>query len=509
MRRLRAVLCALLSAAAIGAGLVSAGQPAIAAPATDTLSWGDCPAGSIPPPVQGLPRAADLKCAALSVPLDYRDPHGRHITVEVSLLASRNPAARRGELLLNPGGPGGSGLPLPVEIGTVGPQPLIDAYDLIGFDPRGIGASTPVTCDMTVAQEQEVLSWPLVPGGVPANAAVDKQIAEQCQAASGSLLPYITTANTARDMDRIRIALGERRISYDGVSYGSYLGAVYATLFPGNTDRVVLDSNVDPTKVWREVFREWGPGTEIRFPDFENWLAARAAQYGLGDTPEKVRATYFALAAKLDRTPLNGLTGNLFRAFTRGSMYNDASFPQLAAVWQQVAVGAATAAVAASAAPTDNPFAALLAVICGDTTWPRSVPRYEADVAHDSRLYPIAGALAADVTPCAFWPTRPVEPVVPISSYGPRNILLLNNLRDPATPYAGALNMRRALGSRASLVTVDAGGHGVFLFGANPCAADVATQWLVAGKLPGDTFCGASAAPRSQLAIPLSPSQLF
>jgi hypothetical protein len=202
-------------------------------------------------------------------------------------------------------------------------------------------------------------------------------------------------------------------------------------------------------------------------------------------------------------------------------MYSDASFPQLAALWQQVAAGTVTAGDVAAmdmaagqmsetAVPADNTFAALLAVICDDTTWPRSVPRYEADVAHDSRLYPIAGALAANVTACTFWPTRPVEPVVPITAHGPQNILLLNNLRDPATPYAGALNMRKALGSRASLVTVDEGGHGVYLFGANnPCANDLATQWLVSGKKPGDTFCGASSAPRSRLSVPFKPSQVF
>jgi pimeloyl-ACP methyl ester carboxylesterase len=501
MRQARMIIGGLLAVLTMGMSLVAATGPATAATSADQLAWGPCPPGTLTAAESQLPAAALLQCASLTAPLDYRHPAGRTITLEVSRIASSAPAARRGVLLLNPGGPGGTGLDLPVLIAGLAPQTLLDAYDLIGFDPRGVGASTPVTCGMTIAQEQDVLSWPLVPGGVPANAVADRQIAAQCQADSGALLPYITTANTARDMDRIRIALGEQRISYLGYSYGTYLGAVYANLFPNRTDRVLLDSNIDPFLLWHNVLRAFGPADEIRFPDFETWLAARSAQYGLGSTPQQVRATYFALAAKLDAAPLRGLTGNLFRAVTRNALYSDANFPLLAQLWQQVAQGTAgasalpqvTAPRAPSAAPADNEAAALLAVWCDDVTWPRSVPRYEADVALDSRLFPIAGAMAADVMPCAFWPDQPLEPVVPISSAGPRNILLLDNTRDPATPYFGALGMRAALGRRAAFVTVDQGGHGVYLVTPNVCANDLGTAWLVTGALPPtDRYCPAA-----------------
>lgn len=510
MRQARMIIAGLLAVLTVGTSVVTAAGQATAATGTDQLAWGPCPPGTLTAAESQLPAAALLQCAALTVPLDYHHPAGHTITVEVSRVASAAPAARRGVLLLNPGGPGGTGLNLPVVIASLAPQSLLDAYDLIGFDPRGVGASTPVTCGMTTTQLQDVLSWPLVPGGVPANAVADRQIAAQCQADSGALLPYITTANTARDMDRIRIALGERRISYLGYSYGTYLGAVYANLFPDRTDRVLLDSNVDPSLLWHNVLRAFGPADEIRFPDFENWLAARSAQYGLGSTPQQVRATYFTLAAKLDAAPLRGVTGNQFRAVTRAAMYSDANFPVLAQIWQKVAQGTAgatalpqlTAPRAASAAPADNEAAALLAVWCDDVTWPRSVRRYQADVARDSRLFPIAGALAADVMPCAFWPDRPLEPVVPISSAGPRDILLLDNTRDPATPYFGALGMRAALGRRAAFVTVDQGGHGVYLVTPNVCANDLATAWLVTGALPAtDRFCPASSSTTDPAAM--------
>jgi pimeloyl-ACP methyl ester carboxylesterase len=263
--------------------------------------------------------------------------------------------------------------------------------------------------------------------------------------------------------------------------------------------------------VWHNVLRAFGPADEIRFPDFENWLAARSAQYGLGSTPQQVRATYFTLAAKLDATPVLGVTGNEFRSVTRAAMYNDANFPVLAQIWQEVAQGTAsasalsplTAPAAPSAAPADNEAAALLGVWCDDVTWPRSVPQYEADVAVDSRLFPIAGPMAADVMPCAFWPDRPLEPVVPIRSAGPRNVLLLDNTRDPATPYFGALGMRAALGRRAAFVTVDQGGHGVYLVNPNACANDMATAWLVTGALPAtDQFCPASPSSNADPAAP-------
>jgi pimeloyl-ACP methyl ester carboxylesterase len=473
--------------------------------ATDQLAWGPCPPGTLTAGESRLPAAASLQCAAITVPLDYRDPHGRTISVEVSRVASPDPAARRGVLLINPGGPGDSGLGLPVDIAALAPQSLLNAYDLIGFDPRGVGASTPVTCGMTVAQESDVLSWPLVPGGVPANAVADRQIAAQCQTDSGAELPDITTANTARDMDRIRVALGEARISYLGYSYGTYLGAVYANLFPDRTDRVILDSNVDPDLVWHNVIRSFGPADEIRFPDFENWLADRSAQYNLGSTPQQVRATYFALAAKLDATPEGGITGNLFRDASRAAMYSDSLFPLLAQLWQELAAGTASLvampqlATAPTTAPADNEAAALLAVFCDDVSWPRSVPQYEADVARDSRLFPIAGPMAADVMPCAFWADRPRQPLVPITSAGPRDILLLDNTRDPATPYFGALGMRAALGRRAAFVTVNQGGHGVYLVAPNTCANDLATAWLVTGALPAaDQYCPASPAADSQ-----------
>jgi len=154
-------------------------------------------------------------------------------------------------------------------------------------------------------------------------------------------------------------------------------------------------------------------------------------------------------------------------------------------------------------AAAENSVAADLAVICDDASWPRSVPRYEHDVRHDSRRYPIAGALAADIWPCAFWPNGPLEPPVKADRHGPRNLLLVNNLRDPATPYVGAVATRHDFGDRARLVGVDQGGHGVYLVNLNACANDTVTSYLVDGTMPArDIVCPREPGPAVAPAAP-------
>jgi pimeloyl-ACP methyl ester carboxylesterase len=480
----------------VGFLLALAAQPAAAA----EPQWGPCPE---PTPGQ--------ECATVPVPLDYSTPRGRTIDIAVSRVRATNPALRRGVILLNPGGPGGSGLPLPAVLAQVMPQSVLERYDLIGFDPRGIGSSAPVTCALTPAQMDVTLfiPWPAPDGGIDANVAYSRAAAQSCaNAPTADLLPFITTANTARDMDRIRAALGEPKISYLGYSYGTYLGAVYTSLFPQRSDRIVLDSNVHPGKIWREVFRAWGPAVELRFGDFASWAAERDATYGLGATPEAVRGTWFALVARLDAAPATlpdgtVVTGNVLREATRGAMYTDAAFPDLATVLQFINEGEGAVAAALAAVfppiPEDNGFVSTWAVLCDDADWPESPERYRRDVARDRALFPIAGGMAANIWPCAFWATEPRERPVRISRHGPRNVLVVQGTRDPATPEDGGRAMRRALGDRAQLVTVDVGGHAI-AYGLNAnvnrCADDSVTAFLLSGQLPrDDAFCPAEPVP--------------
>jgi pimeloyl-ACP methyl ester carboxylesterase len=483
------------------------------------VHWGSCdpsPASRVPGG-QGMtarPDAARLQCTRIRVPLDYRRPAGRDIEIAVSRLPAANHTGRRGVLLLNPGGPGGAGLAYPLEFAASAPHHLLDVYDVVGFDPRGVGQSAPVSCGLSFDQALKATApWPL-PDGVGENADLAAQVARQCAQHSGTELPFITTANTARDMDRIRMALGERVVSFYGISYGTVLGAAYASLFPQNTDRMVLDSATDATRLWREAgFRVLGPGAEERFPDFAGYVASRDSTYHLGTATDQIRAEYFALAAKLDhaalQTPSGPLTGNLFRSATvLAALYSDELFAVTAHLWQAVHADDARTAgqigdslgmwnVSGFDRAAENSAAADLAVICDDAAWPRSIQVYQRDVRRDARRYPIAGALAANILPCAFWPTQPIEPPVRITSHGPANVLIVNNLRDPATPYFGALALRNAFGQRAHLVAVDQGGHGVYP-NANICGKDTVTNYITSGTMPPDGTRCPSRLPRPQ-----------
>ncbi|RSN24914.1 hydrolase [Amycolatopsis sp. WAC 01416] len=484
-------------AAALAVVLGLAG-PLFAAPAgadetAKGLTWAACPDDV------AVPGGIVLRCATVPVPLDYRKPEGERIDVMISRLASTKPAARRGVLMLNPGGPGGSGLSFPADLASHGmPASVLDGYDVIGMDTRGIGHSTPVSCGFTAEQEYmgNIPPYAVDEAAVAEQAKIAKAVAAQCAANDkGGRLRHISTANMARDLDRIRAALGEEKASFLGYSYGSALGAAYASMFPEKSDRIVLDSNVGDTHLDREGLRRFGLGAEETFPDFAKWVAARHESYGLGRTAAEVRRTYFALAEKLDKAPVNGLDGRLFRLATFAGLYGKTRYGQTAQWWQSVRDGdkAAAARVAAEAkrlspaaapSPADNPWSVFLAVTCNDVAWPSDVRTYQRGVAEDRERYPLYGAAGANIVPCAYWPYTPSEPPVAVEGKGPENVLVVQNRRDPVTPLRGGQLIDEKFGARSRLVTVDASGHGVYVLGGNACALNTTTNFLMSGKLP-------------------------
>jgi pimeloyl-ACP methyl ester carboxylesterase len=360
----------------------------------------------------------------------------------------------------------------------------------------------------------------------------------------------MTTANTARDMDVIRQGLGEDKLNYFAWSYGSYLGAVYASLYPGNTDRVVIDSVVDPNWVWRTQFRKWGLGGQMRWPDFANWAASNDATYHFGSTPDQVTATYEQLLSAADAHPFADtffyndgtlINGPIFQGLTFDYLANDGDFATTARLWQdtQQAVASASASSNTSAAavsasrgagtdpanashamganaiaaitpadspgptpvaprdivvPADNSAMSGMVVLCDDAQWSRVPGQYQAELQQDIQSYPLFGAFGSNIWECAFWPNAPVESPVQITANGPANILMVQNLRDPNTPYPGALEMHTALGQRSRLVTVDHGGHAIFGLEADSvCAASFITAYLADGVFPDqDEFCPAT-----------------
>jgi pimeloyl-ACP methyl ester carboxylesterase len=469
---------ALVSSGLLVAATLAASPPVQAEP----MSWAPC--SGFPEPTYGL------ECTTLDVPRDYTRRHGETLELAVSRLPSTDPAKRRGVLLVNPGAQGASQLDFPLTLVSLGlPATVRQRYDIVMFDPRGIGRSTPVRCDLRPDQSATVVPPPYARNSadVERRAADARAIAEQCASSSTArLLPHITMANVARDLDEVRKALREKRISYLGYSNGTHLGAYYSELFPSRTDRFVLDSLTGPGGLDSTQARRWARGFEDRFPDFAAWTAGQNATYGLGSTSEAVRKKYFELAGRLDSAPYSGIDGAAFRAMTFGMLYSDSTFAPLAQTWQTIDRGGA---LPPPSGDTEWDFSGQLHLACNQPGWPTNVATYQRNVARDRVRYPMFGAATANVWPCAYWPVA-AEPRVPIDPDGPSNLLLVNNLRDPGTPYEGAVEMRRALGDNARMVSVNNGGHLAYLFNDNTCANQAVTTYLVDGKRPAsDRIC--------------------
>lgn len=466
---------------ALTAALILPALPAAAGPV-----WGACPAG--PTPLD--PRQ---QCATVSVPLDYADADGPTIPLTISRVQTALPGKRRGDLLLIPGGPGNSGLANPSIDAARLPHAVLDEYDLIGFDPRGVGASSPVSCDLPPA-EQDVIQWPAPDGDISGNVAADTVIARDCALNGGPVLRTISTRTEADDLDRIRAALGENTISYWATSYGTYVGAVYAMLFPQRTDRVLLDSSDDPnpTLVARGWLANWGPSAAIRFPDFANWAAQPDNPDRVAGTPADVRADFLTLATKLDRDPIPWpganppeLTGNALREFMFHALYSNTSFPLLAKLMLAARNGGQLPVPPSPPQSVlQNTDAVSVATICDDVRFPSSIPDYARDVAINRVQYPLTNGMPADITACSFWPYPPSEKPVTITGDGPSNVLMVQNLRDPATPYFGARNMLADFGGRAAMITVNSGGHDAYLANGNACGDNLVTNFLVTGQRP-------------------------
>ncbi|MGW3007992.1 alpha/beta hydrolase [Streptomyces sp. NPDC001219] len=496
----RALLLAL-SAATVAATLTAAPVARAEAPGTQgpALTWRPCAQPGGP---------TGQECAQLPVPLDYRDPDGPQLTLAVTRVRSERPAARRGTLLVIPGGPGGSGVRRLETKGRALQKALAGTYDLVSFDPRGVGGSTRTGCALDPGDRHLVTfrSWPAPDGGIGGNAARARRIAEACRHNGGAVLRSLTTANEVRDIDRLRRALGEEKLSAWASSYGTYVGAVYAQKYPRHTDRWVLDSidDPDPSRVARGWLANMAVGADDRFPDFAAWAADPAREHEglrLARRPEDVRPLFLALAAKLDRAPKDTttpgvpLTGNRLRQALQNALQSDGLFAGLGRLVRQAQDPAAVPVLPdALAGPMpDEDAAVTMATICNDVRWPAaSVPAHRRAVAADRARHPLTAGMPVNITPCAFW-KAPAERPTRITADGPSNILMVQNRRDPYTPYAGALKMRRALGDRARLLTLDQSGHGghrAYLDNGTACGDRTVSTFLTTGRRPRtDTEC--------------------
>lgn len=471
------------------AGSQTAGAaPAVAVSGPAALHWSTCPAGS------DAPRGT--YCSTIKVPLDHGRPDGRQIKLTLSIAGDLN-APRT--LVVNPGGPGESGIGTAKLVWSSMPGDVGAKYNVVSFDPRGVGASTPVSCGDT----KKLIKHPAAPytpatdAQEQARRTVARKVAEQCDANAKALLPYITTENAARDMDRIRTAFHRDKLDYLGYSYGTRLGATYATLFPSHTGRMILDSVVDPSVTTYASQFDQNPALQHRADQFFAWAARKDGTYHLGASGAEVSAAWDAVRKKLDAHPAGGRAGSAeLDDLLASAMYTDLTWADVAQDVSAYRRGDASALLDATdqlAFGGVNP--AQLAYNCVDDAWPRDWSAWHRDTTASAPKSPLFAWLNTWYSaPCAFWKAPTARPVK-IGSVQVPPVLLLQAKDDPATPVQGARRMHQALaGSR--LVVAGGGNHGQYLFDGNTCMDRHGSQYLLTGRLPAaDATCPATPAP--------------
>jgi pimeloyl-ACP methyl ester carboxylesterase len=410
--------------------------------------------------------------------------------------ATAPPDKQQGVMLVNPGGPGEPGRSLAGDVaGGISPQ-VAATYDIVGFDPRGVGGSSPaLSC-------QPNFFSGVRPDYIPANAAAEqvlinraKSYAAACEQRFGWFLPYETTANTARDMDQIRQAFGVKQMTYYGFSYGTYLGQVFGTLFPGSVRRMVLDSTVDPTGAWYADNIAQDYAFQGRIQAFFTWTAKYDSAYHLGATASQVQASYYKVRAKLKKTPVDGPDGPLIGPDELDDTillggYLNAVWPSFAqALSQYLGTGNGDNLVAQYeqwGTQGENTFAVYNAVECADVNWPRSWAKWQSDTV---RVYQTAPFEAWDNAwfnaACAFWPVQ--GPAKPFQVNGAKlpPVLMLQGTLDAATPYAGAQNAHKLLPTARMVVVEGDGNHGQSLeTPPDACVQGYLNNYLATGAIP-------------------------
>ncbi|HEY2578122.1 MAG TPA: alpha/beta hydrolase [Streptosporangiaceae bacterium] len=500
---------ALAVAACSSGGQAPAGSGAspgaVNAAAGTSLSWRSCPGGG----------GAQMRCASLRVPLDYSHPSGRKITLALSGVQATAPVSqRRGVLLVNPGGPGGSGLTLAADVAQ-GLDPAVAAdYDIIGFDPRGVGSSVPaLSCEPGFFHGVR-------PNYVPASQAAEtamenraRTYANDCGKTFGWMLPYMTTVDSAKDMDSIRAALGQQQISYFAYSYGTYLGQVYASLFPQRVRGMVLDSTVGPGGVWYQDNIDQDYAFQGRMTAFFAWTARYDSTYHLGSTAAQVEHGWYRVRTHLAADPIRGPSGPMIGpdefddTFLQGG-YEDTLWPGLAtalsAYYQSGAASQLVSEYHQYGSQSENEFAVYNAVECSDVSWPRSWAKWNSDT---RRVYRTAPYQAWDNTwfnaACAFWPVHGPAHPLQIKGSGLPGILMIQGALDPATPYAGATQAHRLLPSSRMVVVTGGGNHGQSLsYPPNTCVNGYLNRYLATGAVPEAGGAGAVNASCPALAAP-------
>ncbi|WP_336210733.1 alpha/beta hydrolase [Nonomuraea sp. LPB2021202275-12-8] len=455
------------------------GKPA--AQSTGTVTWSACTGLT---GADGKPAAPDpaVECGKVAVPLDYAKPTGD--TIDLALIRIKATGDRLGSLVFNFGGPGGSGvdtLPMARQMFAG----LGTRYDLVSFDPRGVERSAGIKCggeldkllDVSADEDGDKLA---------------KEFATACEKDSGKVLPHVGTVNAAQDLDRIRAAVGDEKLNYFGMSYGTHLGAVYATKFPANVGRFVLDSAYDPTVTFEERAVIQATGFAKAFDAFAESCVAQSCE--LGKTPDEVEQTVEKLMDGLKTKPLKvgdrELTYGLGQLSVITPLYAKATWPMLeqgaAAALKGDGSTLLTLADSYTGRKPDGTYSTMMtslqAINCVDTA-ERPTAAETAEINEKVKeVFPILASDGSGAV-CAHWPAKGTDEAKKIDATGSAPIVVIGGKGDPATPYQWALTLTEQL-KTGVLVTYEGEGHGAYLSGSS-CVMRAVDTYMLTGKVPG------------------------
>ena len=463
-----------------------------------TLTWSDCQGG--------------FECADARVPLDYREPQGRTITLAVIRKKAADPSTRKGTLFLQPGGPGNSGVDFVRGNYDDLPAALRDDFDVFGYDVRGVGRSSQVVCWDDATYTKAVTAAKGVPGPDAYEPAVQQaaDFDQACQNNAGDLLPYVGTQYVARDIDLLRQALGEDQLTYYGRSFGSYIGTVYAAMFPDRVRALALDGAYDPEHYTSRPYAYDRPqylaldGAMGRFLD---WCKADQATCGFGDGDP--RAAFQQLKADLDANPVPTANGGQANGYTLvyRLMFNinegKVIWPSFGEALRKAQQRDNTSFLLRPPSPASYDFLNPNVVVeCVDKKYPTDRSLLRSQVTTNARLAPLLGPAMAygpptydhqHATACVQWKGEHVSRYGgSFRAKGSAPILVIGNTGDPDTPYQDAVALSREL-DNGRLLTFKAEGHTAF--GRSACATDAITSYLVDLKVPAR---GASCSDETQ-----------
>jgi pimeloyl-ACP methyl ester carboxylesterase len=449
------------------------------------LAWADCGAN---------------QCARLTVPIDYAKPDGDTVKLFVLKVPAKDPSQRIGSLLVNPGGPGGSGAQYASAADLIVTPPVRAAYDIVGFDPRGVGSSSPITC-LNDRELDSFLGSDPTPDDKSEEqhlADVAKSFADACKANGGPLLAHVSTIEAAKDMDVLRAALGEPKLDYLGQSYGTFLGATYADLFPTKVGRFVLDGVVDPDLTWSQANEGQAVGFETATRAYVKDCVRRGG-CPLGNSLDSGMQKLRDFLKSLDSQPLP-LSDRYVKQLTEGwgsigvaeAMYSPKFWSQLTNALRDAFAGnggplMTLADQYAYRSPQGvyvaNIMQVMYAVNCLDRSDSKNLAHYESDAQLMSAKAPTWGPfLAWGSIPCGFWPVPANSAPKKIRAAGSGPIVVVGTTRDPATPYKGAQALAADL-ENGHLITFNGDGHTAYTR-SNSCVDDAVDAYLLRGTVP-------------------------